>query len=80
MSDVSARVERVLHRLNQLRSSHPNLVSVWHTHIRTRMEKLEVELTRCEEVMESMERREDLPLPVLRDLSVLVTLFCNNNT
>ena len=80
MSDVSGYAERVLQRLDRMRSSHPNLVSVWHTHISTRVEKLEAELKRCEEVMESMDQREDLPLSVLRDLSVLVTLFCNNNT
>ena len=80
MSDVSGHAERVLQRLNQLRSSHPNLVSVWHSHISTRLEKLKAELKRCEEVMQGMEQRDDLPLSVLRDLSILVTLFCNNNT
>jgi len=77
---MDQRYERIIERLDLRSRSHPNIASVWRAHLRSRMDKLEAEMERCEVVLEAMNGHEDIPLDVLRDISVLVSLFCGNNT
>ena len=80
MPGIDQSFERIIERLQAKAVTHPNLAGVWNTHLRMRKEKLEAELARCETVIDAMTSREDVPLEVLRDISVLVSLFCGNNT
>ena len=80
MTGFDERFDRLMERLVEKSATHPNVANVWRNHLLLRKKKMEGELERCEAILDQMSNREDLPLEVLRDLSVLVTLFCNNNT
>ena len=80
MAGFDERFDRLMERLVEKSGTHPNVTNVWRNHLQLRKKKMEGELERCEAILDQISNREDLPLEVLRDLSVLVSLFCNNNT
>jgi hypothetical protein len=80
MAGFDERFDRLMERLVEKSSTHPNVANVWRTHLQLRKKKMEGELERCETILDQMTDQQDIPLEVLRDLSVLVSLFCNNNT
>ena len=80
MTTLDARIDALVSALEEMKRTHPNVAGVWEAHLNSRRAKLIREVERGEKVISLFEHREDLPLEVLRDISVVARVITTNNT
>ena len=80
MTTIDEKYNAIIQKLQEKQESHPNLTNVWKQHLISRKTKFEKDLIRCNNLLEILERKPDISLELLHNVSFLMREIYRNNT
>ena len=80
MTTLGEKYNEIIRKLEEKQETHPNLTNVWKQHIISRKTKFENDLIRCNNLLELLERKPDISLELLHNVSFLMRGIYRNNT